>query len=198
MAAHQVKFYFDYNSPYSYLASARIGPLCRETGAELLWMPFVIGGVFKEKGVTPPFQLPYRQEYQAQDLQDLAEYHQMSYRERTVFLFNPILSLRATLAAPQGEQRERAVHALFAGAFAQDLDLGQAEVVRALLDGAGLDGGALLERAGSQDIKDELRLITSEAAARGVFGAPTFIVDDEKMFWGQDRMDLLRWFLTRG
>lgn len=195
MSAHAVTFYFDYNSPYSYIASHQIEGLCERAGARLLWMPFVLGGAFRAFDTTPPHARPGRREYLFQDLRDLTAYYGIPYRERTEFLFKPVLSLRATLAVPQGAERARAVHALYRGAWSEDRDLGRPEVVAALLDEAGLDGRALVEQAGGQAIKDELRAITDGAVSRGVFGAPTFFVDDGKMFWGQDRLPLLEHYL---
>ena len=198
MPAHRLKFYFDYNSPYSYFASTQIEALCERTQTELLWLPVVLGGIFKAREVTPPYQLPYRRNYLTQDMEDLAEYYQVPYKHRTEFLFHPILSLRATYCVPQGQARGKAVHALFSGAFARDLDLGDPAVVADLLDQAGFDGKALVEQTGEQAIKDELKATTEQAIADGAFGAPTMVVDDRKLFWGQDRLPLLERYLKSG
>ncbi|MDH4248029.1 MAG: 2-hydroxychromene-2-carboxylate isomerase, partial [Deltaproteobacteria bacterium] len=195
MSGPTLQIFFDYNSPYSYIASTQIEALCRRCETQLQWVPFVLGGVFKERGVTPPFRLPYRVAYLNQDLEDLAAFYGIPYRHRTEFLFNPILSLRATLAVPSGESRSRAVHALFRGAFVEDQDLGQPNVVRSLLDQAGLDGPALVEAAGSPPVKEELKRNTDLALSKGLFGAPSFLLEDGKMFWGQDRMTVLEWYL---
>lgn len=196
MSAHRVRCYFDYNSPYSYIASARLERLCEKHGATVEWMPMVLGGVFQAHGIAPPHTKDYRRAYLWQDLRDLTAYYGIPYRERTEFLFKPILALRATLAVPQGPERARVVHALFRGAFAEDLDLGDPAVVQRLLDEAGLDGAALVARTQEQAIKDELKAITDDAIAQGIFGAPTFVVDDGKMFWGQDRLHLLEHYLA--
>ena len=128
-------------------------------------------------------------------MRDLSVCYGIPYKERTVVLFKPVLALRATLAVPQGPERARAVHALFQGAFADDLDLAQPAIVMDLLNGAGFHGAALVARAQEPQIKDELRAITDEAIAKSVFGAPTFIVDDGKMSGGQDRLPLLEHYL---
>ena len=195
MSRHKITFYFDYNSPYSYLASLQVEALCQRAGAELAWLPMVLGGVFQSNGIEPAHTKPNRRKYLFEDLKDLAASYGVPYRERTQFLFKPILSLRATLATPQGAERARAVHALFRGAFAEDLDLGEADVVARLLKEAGFDGAALVQRTQEQAIKDELKAITDGAIAKGVFGAPTFFVDDRKMFWGHDRMALMEHYL---
>jgi 2-hydroxychromene-2-carboxylate isomerase len=195
MSRHRIQVYFDYNSPYSYLASLQVEALCQRTDSELEWLPMVLGGVFQSNDIQPPHTKANRRRYLFADLEDLAAFYGVPYKERTVFLFKPILALRATLAVPQGAQRAKAVHALFRGAFAEDLDLGEPAVVSRLLDEAGLDGTALVERTQDAAIKNELKAITDEAIAKGVFGAPTFFVDDHKMFWGHDRMPLMEHYL---
>ena len=197
MSGHVIKFYFDYNSPYSYIASLRIEALCQRAGASLVWLPVVLGGIFQSNAIEPAHTKVNRRRYLNEDLKDLADYYGIAYKERTVFLFKPILSLRATLAVPQGAERGKAVHALFRGAFAEDLDLGEPEVVTRLLKEAGLDGAALVEHTQDSAIKNELKALTDEAIAKGVFGAPTFFVDDEKMFWGHDRMPLMEHYLKK-
>ena len=108
---HRIKFYFDYNSPYSYIASLQVEELCRRADAKLLWLPVVLGGIFQSNAIEPAHTKVNRRKYLFEDLKDLATYYGLPYRERTVFLFKPVLALRATLAVPQGPQRAGAVHA---------------------------------------------------------------------------------------
>ena len=195
MAKHKVEMYFDYNSPYSYLASLQIERVCEKAGAELEWQPMVLGGVFQARNHTPQIRDPVRAKYMLEDLQNLAEAYGLPYRQRTHFLFKGVLPLRATIQVPQGAARALAVHALYRGAFAQDQDLGDAKVVAALLQEAGLDGEALVAGAEQQHVKDQLKESTDKAIARGVFGAPTLFLDGKKMFWGHDRVPVLEHFL---
>lgn len=197
MPAHSLKFYFDYNSPYAYMASTQIEAVCARQDTELQWLPVVLGGIFKAKDIVPPHMHPHRRAYMLQDLQDLAEYYDVPYQPRSEFLFNPILSQRATLCVGQGPQRGKAVHALYRGAFVENLNLGDRDVVVKLLDKAGFDGKDLVEKTQQQAIKDELRAITDQAIEEGMFGAPTFMVDNKKLFWGQDRMPLLENYLSK-
>jgi 2-hydroxychromene-2-carboxylate isomerase len=104
-----------------------------------------------------------------------------------------VLALRATLAAPD---LPAASHALFAAYWERGEDVSAPEVVRAALDGAGLDGAALVAQADAPAIKDRLRRRTDEAIRRGIFGAPTFFVGDE-LYWGQDRLHLVERELQR-
>jgi 2-hydroxychromene-2-carboxylate isomerase len=196
MAKRKVEFYFDYNSPYSYFASLRIEPICGQADAELEWHPMVLGGVFQAMHHTPSFTNPVRAKYMWEDLQNLADAYGLPYKQRTNFLFKAVLPLRATIQVPQGKERGQAVHALFRGAFAEDRDVGDPQVVEALLTGAGLDGKALVAGAEQQHVKDQLKESTDKAIARGVFGAPTVFLDGKKMFWGHDRLHVLEHFLS--
>lgn len=197
MSSNQVRIFFDYNSPYSYFASLLIEEVCGKHGAELSWEPFVIGGIFQADGTSPPHAIPKRASYMFRDLINLAEYHGLPYRPRTDFLFSPILSLRATIQVEQGARRAKAVHGLFAGAFADDRDLSEPETVRELLDKAGLDGHALVTGAQQKWVKEQLKTNSEEALSMGVFGAPTIFLNDEMMFWGHDRLKLLDYFLEK-
>lgn len=191
MSVRTVQFYFDYGSPYSYMGSHLIEGVCERGGAELQWMPMVIGGLYKAHGTEPPLSKPVKMEYMSRDLENVARHLGVSYKPRTEFLFNPIMSMRATLAAPQGAERGKAVHALFKGAWAEDLNLGDADVVLRILEAAGIDGKPLLERTQEQEIKDELKSNTDAAIAMGIFGAPATVIDGKGWFWGHDRLDMV-------
>ena len=196
MSKPTVDFYFDFSSPYSYIASCLIEKICEENGADLKWRPMVIGGLFKSNNTTPPFTIPNRSRYMAMDLEDVTNFYGIAYQARTNFLFNPILALRATLAAASGEEQGKAIHALFHGAWAKDLDVGDQETAIGLLNEAGLNGAALVEMTKEDTIKTQLRGNTDRADGLGIFGAPFSVVNDgEKMFWGHDRLEILGHYL---
>ncbi|MBI4082919.1 MAG: 2-hydroxychromene-2-carboxylate isomerase [Candidatus Lambdaproteobacteria bacterium] len=197
MSQTTVTFYFDYGSPYSYIASRQIEEICRRHRAELRWEPIVLGGLFKEAGITAPYGNPTKRPYVLEDLRNLTEMLGIPYRERTEFLFNPVLAERATLQVPPGDERVRAVHALFRGAWAENLDLASPEVVERLLTGAGLNGKSLVAGTQRQEVKDVLKRSTDEAIRLGAFGAPTFVLNGTRLFWGQDRLAVLDYFMGK-
>lgn len=195
--AAQMEFVFDYSSPYAYFGSALVEPVAERNGAAIVWTPIVLGGIFQARNHTAPIMGDkLKGSYLLEDLKNLSEFHGVPYTPRTEFIVRSILPLRATLAVPQGPERARAVHALFAGAWAQNLDLGDPAVTTRLLDEAGLDGKALVDATQQQAIKDELKRNTDEAMARGVFGTPTIFING-KMFWGHDRLDVVEHYLKR-
>jgi 2-hydroxychromene-2-carboxylate isomerase len=184
----RVEFFFDYSCPYAYLASTQVEALAARTGAELVYKPFLLGGVFKALGDGNgelPFQSPARARMNGLDMQRWAEHWHVPLEMPSGHPNRTVLALRATLAAGD---IARASRALFDAYWARALDVSDPEVVRSALAAAGFDAEKILARAVEPEIKNELRDRTDEALARGVFGAPAFFVGDQ-LFWGQDRLD---------
>jgi len=197
MSNKKVRFFFDYQSPYSYFAANLIEEICDRHGAEVHWEPMVLGGIFQKDETTPLFRRPKRAEYLDQDMENTATYLGLNYKKRTEFLFNSINAMRATLQIPQGKERGKAVKALFRAVFEDDQNLGDMPTLQKYLDAAGFDGATLVAGTQDQAVKDQLKANTDEADSLGVFGAPTAIMDDGKMFWGHDRMNMLDYFLEK-
>ncbi|MCH8884785.1 MAG: 2-hydroxychromene-2-carboxylate isomerase [SAR324 cluster bacterium] len=197
MAAPGVEFFFDYASPYAYMGSLKIEEAVNRHGSQLSWKPMVLGFVFQATGFEAPMTQGKnpKSDYLLQDLQNLSEAYGAPYKPRTDFIIRSILALRATLCIPDGPERAKAVHGLFHGAWGEDLDLNQPEVVAGLLDKAGFEGAKLVERTQEPEIKHQLKANTDEAVQRGAFGAPTMFIDSGRMFWGHDRIDVLDHFL---
>jgi len=184
----QLDFFFDYVSPFSYLADSQMAALSARTGAEIAYRPFSLGRVLKATGNQPPPLVPARARYMAADLPRWVR------RYGIPFGFNPAFplmkthgALRAALAAQELGVFAACHASLFQRAWAEPADLGDPAVLRGALEKAGLDAGALLARAESEAIHANLEANTAEAIERGAFGAPTFFVGGE-MFFGNDRL----------
>lgn len=186
-----VEFFFDYSSPFTYLAATQIERVAAEAGGKVVWKPFFLGGLFKALGgPLVPIQTlsPRKQGYAMLDLERWAQRWEVPFVFTKHFPLNTIAALRVTIAAPE-EQRVALIQRLFAKAWAENEDLKDPTVLGAAIAEAGLDA-SLLARTQEQSIKDQLRVNTEEAEKRGVFGAPTFFVGDE-LHWGQDRLDFV-------
>ncbi|XXF75610.1 2-hydroxychromene-2-carboxylate isomerase [Myxococcaceae bacterium GXIMD 01537] len=188
MAGKSLEFFFDYMSPYSYLASTQVEALAARAGAELRWRPFLLGGVFKATGNVPPIASAHKAAYMFEDLQRWARHLGLPpFRLPESF---PIASLQANrlglVAAEQGLIAPFS-RAVFRASFADGKDIGAPEVLAELARGVGMDSEAALARTSAQEIKDALRQNTDEAVARGSFGAPSFFVG-EALFVGNDRL----------
>jgi 2-hydroxychromene-2-carboxylate isomerase len=189
----RVEFYYDFSCPYAYLGSTQIEAVCERNGASLVWRPFLLGGVFRAIG-TPdtPVLGAAKARLNALDMHRWADHFGVPLNMPPTHPNRTVLALRAAIAA--GPDLPRASRALFRAYWALGRDVSRPEVVREALADVGLDADALLRRAEEQAAKDDLRARTDEAVARGLFGAPTFLVtngDKTQFFWGQDRLDFV-------
>ena len=199
----QVEFYYDLVSPYSYLAHTRLGKLCEEHGAELVFKPMLLGAVHKAAGIQAPVETKSKSRYQWKDIHRWAEYYEVPLRFPNPFPFRTLKTMRAAMFC--GEHRElenftREVFALYwqeggapKGLEVADEDDPIAEVARRI----GADPEEVLNGATASESKRALKVVTEEALERGVFGAPAFFVNGE-MFWGNDRLHFVGAALQKG
>lgn len=182
-----VEFYYDFSSPYSYLASTRIEGICDKYDAQPEWKPFLLGGVYKETGNRAPLEVPSKKKYLIKDVQDWARYYGVELNFPELFPLNSVKSMRGALVAKEHGIIGDYTHKLFKLYWVDGKDLSQDEVLKIAINELGLDGDEFIERISDKLIKDNLREETEEAIKRGAFGAPTIFVNGE-MFWGNDRL----------
>lgn len=186
----QIRFHFDFLSPYAYLAWTQLHALAERTGASVEPAPVLFAALLNHHGQKGPAEIPAKRIYVFKDTLRRASLLGVPIAPPPSHPFNPLLALRAVLAAP-ADKRRALVDALFAATWglAAEKGLERREVVRAAGRAAGIDAD-LVELASTQPIKDALRASTEEAIAAGVFGVPTMRVGGE-LFWGLDSLDLL-------
>ncbi len=192
----KVEFYYDFSSPYTYIASTRIEKICRDNGAELEWKPFLLGGLFNDTGVKPAVEIDNKFAYIKQDTEDSARHYGAEFKFPNIFPLNTVKAMRGAFAAAEKGKLTEYNHALFRLYWTEGGDLSKDDVLREAVAAVGIDPEWFIARIGEQDIKDRLREETSKAAARGAFGAPTIFIG-EKMFWGNDRLDFVDRYLKR-
>lgn len=191
-----IPFYFDFSSPFAYLASTQIELVARRAGAVVDYRPILLGGLFKaiQTPNVPIFEMPApKRLHQGVELQRWASRCGVPFKFSSHFPLRTTHALRVVLAAP-ADARPSIVRALFEAAWVLDQDLSQETVVDAIATRSGASPDAI-EAARSDELKLELRRRTDAAKEAGVFGVPTFLVGDE-MFWGQDRVDALELALS--
>ncbi|MEQ1504628.1 MAG: 2-hydroxychromene-2-carboxylate isomerase [Myxococcota bacterium] len=180
-----IEWFHDVASPFSYLASTRVAKLAADTGATLIRRPILLGALFRDVG-TPEVPLftfsTAKQAYVHADLRRWAAWWDVPIRWPSTFPIRSLIAQRVAVAEPA------ATDALYRAAWVDDRDVSTADGVRAVLDGAGFDGAALVARTSDPAIKDRLRADTERGRDLGVVGVPTFVVDGA-LFWGQDRLD---------
>jgi len=184
----QLLFYYDVVCPFAYIASTRVQELAQHTNAELIYKPVLLGGIFRGIGNDDDpnkTMSPAKARHNTLDMQRWADYFNVRLKRPDNHPRRTVLAMRTILAAE--DSLISATDALFKCYWGQGLDVSDPKVVESALTDAGLDGDRLVQAAGTQPIKDELRTRTDEAIARGLFGVPSFVVGDQ-LFWGQDRL----------
>jgi 2-hydroxychromene-2-carboxylate isomerase len=182
----ELEFFYDFVSPYSYLASTRVEAEARRVGGTVRFRPFLVGGVFKATGHEGPRGIPAKLTHMWTDLQRWANRLGVPLTRPATFPVLTVLPLRAALAAEQAGGLLPYTHAMFRAYWVDGRDVSRPEVVQDVAAKAGLDGAALLAAAPS--FKEALARQTQEAIDRGAYGAPAFFVGGE-MFVGNDRLD---------
>jgi 2-hydroxychromene-2-carboxylate isomerase len=186
----RIEFFYDYASTYSYLAHREVEALAVRHGAEIAYRPMVLGFVFKATGNSMPAAVPAKASYMVHDVRRWVRHYGLPFHMPSVFPTNTIRALRGAVAALAEGTFLAYHHAVMEAYWANDQDIGDADVLAAVATRAGLDGPRLVARAEEAPIKEQLKANTDDAIARGVFGAPTFFVGDQ-MFWGNDRLQFV-------
>lgn len=191
--AKTVDFYFDFVSPAAYLAWTQLPKICADGGAQLVYKPMLLGGVFLEAGNKAPLTVPLKGHYLMVDLKRCARRLGVAFHPNPHFPFNTVTLMRMAVALLQqgGGRFGGFCSAIFQSIWVNSADLSDPSVVATVLSQAGFDPQALLALASEPEVKDALKVATEAAVQRGVFGAPTMFVGDQ-MFWGQDRLDFVR------
>ena len=181
-----IDFYFDFSSPYGYLASHKIEPLAAKYGRGVTWRPMLLGAAFKATGSGPLPSIPLKGDYARRDFLRSARFHGVSFRLPDAFPVSTVAACRA-LYALKNDQVKLA-KALYRAYFADGVNIGEAENVLKIAASLGLKPDL-----NDQAVKDKTRAEVDAALARGVFGSPYIIVDGEP-FWGVDRFEQIeRW-----
>lgn len=191
----KLQFWYDFSSPFAYLGSTQVEALAARTGAALTWRPMLLGAVFQQIGTANVPLLAMseaKRRYQARDLMYWASLWQVPFQFATRFPMKTVTALRLALLA--GDRIGPLSHDLFRALWVDDGDLNDRDTLTAILARHGLAGDDLLARTQEPAIKQQLIDATAEAVERGIFGAPTFIVEQPEgplLFWGQDRLALV-------
>jgi 2-hydroxychromene-2-carboxylate isomerase len=197
-----IEFFFDCSSPWTYLAFHNIQPLAAEFAAPISWRPILVGGIFNTinpsvyEGRAHP--VPAKARYSGKDLQDWARVAGLKIKmPPSVFPVNSVKAMRMCLVlAPDGKLLPFA-RAVFEAYWGDDADISQDAVLRSVCARLGLDADALLAAQAADAVKAQLRANTDEVMVRGGFGSPTIFVGKTDMYFGNDRLPLVRAALER-
>ena len=198
--AEPIAFYFDFSSPYGYLAALRIDELAAKHGRAVAWKPMLLGVSFKATGSEPLMNIPLKGDYSRHDLARTARLQGVPFAIPEPFPFASVAACRAFYWLDDRDPaKARALaKALYRAAFAEGRVIGDAQGVIAVARALGIDGDALAAALKDPAVKQRLRDEVDDTVAKKIFGSPYFVVDGEP-FWGNDRLDQIdRWLETGG
>lgn len=199
--SRRLEFFFDCSSPWTYLAFARIHDVIKRTGADVVWKPILVGGVFNavnqevyERRANPD---PRKGKYYVKDLADWARFAGLKIGRPPVFPVNSVRAMRGALIALDDGKLVPYSTAVFEAYWGDLLDISQTDVLGPIAAKVGYDAGSFLKRIEDPAVKDRLRANTEELIARGGFGSPTMFVRGDDMYFGNDRLPLVEAALVR-
>lgn len=198
----KLEFFYDCSSPWTYLAFSQIEDLVKRTGAEMVWKPILVGGVFNavnesvyEARANPH---PVKSRYYNKDLKDWARHCGIEIGKPPVFPVRSVDAMRAAIVALDRGKLPEFSWATFRAYWGELKDISQPEVLEEICASVGLDWDEVSALIKTEDVKGRLRGNTEELIARGGFGSPTMFVNDTDMYFGNDRLPLVEATLQNG
>ncbi|HKA15482.1 MAG TPA: 2-hydroxychromene-2-carboxylate isomerase [Myxococcota bacterium] len=187
-----IEFFFDYGSPYSYIANAVLPDLARRHAAQIVYRPMLLGGVFKATGNQSPMfeSVAPKRAYGVLALRRTTAQFGVPFEHNPHFPINTLELMRTAVAARHAGVFEPFHSAIYPAFWAKGRNLGDASVVAEVISAAGLDPAPLAELVATRAVKDELRTTTEEAVARGAFGAPSMFFGGD-LYFGVDHLQYL-------
>jgi 2-hydroxychromene-2-carboxylate isomerase len=183
-----IDFYFDFSSPYGYLAANKIEALAAKYGRSVTWRPMLLGVAFKATGSGPLPSIPLKGDYAKRDFLRSARFHDVPFRLPEPFPVSTVAACRAFYSLKKENEQVNLAKALFRAYFVDNVNIGEAENVLKVAASVGLKPDV-----NDQAVKDKTRAEVDAALAKGVFGSPYILIDGEP-FWGVDRFDQIeRW-----
>ncbi len=192
-----IEFYFDCSSPWTYLAFHSIPPIAAEFGAEIVWKPILVGGIFNTINPTVyesrKNPVPAKAAYMLKDLEDWARLAGLQIRmPPSVFPVNSVKAMRGCILLERQDKLVDFARATFEAYWGRDEDISKDDVLAGICKRVGVDPAGFFAGIADADVKTRLREHTEELVARGGFGSPTIFVDGDDMYFGNDRAPLIR------
>ena len=183
-----LEFYFDFISPYSFLAHKQIREIENKEGIKIVYKPVLLGGLHNLHGIKAPAFIPAKAKHMVRDCKLIAEKNNIRFKFNSYFPIRSLNLMRGVLVAEEDNIKKYYIENIFNTIWQDGLNMNDTVVVQKILQNLNINPKTFSLRVTSSLIKDLLRKKTNEAYEKGVFGAPTFVVN-KKIFWGQDRIE---------
>ena len=184
------EFYFDFGSPYTFLAHKEIRKIEKENSIKIKYMPILLGDLLKSVGVKPNADIPIKAKYMIKDCKLWADKKNIVFKFNNYFPIVTLNLLRCVLVAEKKGFSQNFINKVFDAIWEDGLNLNDNIIVEKLLKNIDINPKTFLMESVDNKIKDELRKRTDEAYKKGIFGSPSFVVNN-KIFWGQDRLEFV-------
>ena len=182
-----LEFYFDFISPYSFLAYKKLISLNNKNKIKVIYKPLLLGGLHKLGGITAPAFNKRKMKNMKNDCELIAKKNNINFKWNDKFPINSLYLMRGYLTM-ENEFKDKFFEVCFDAYWKDNVDISSEINIKNILKVCDLDNNTFFENIQSQKIKEELRELTNLAFEKDIFGAPTFVVNN-KIFWGQDRLD---------
>jgi len=183
-----LEFYFDFISPYSFLAHKQIREMENKEGIKVIYKPVLLGGLHNLHGIKAPAFIPAKAKHMVRDCKLIAEKNDIRFKFNAYFPIKTLNLMRGVLVAEEDNVKKYYIDNIFNTIWQDGLNMNDTIVIQKILQNLNINPKTFSLRINSSLIKDLLKKKTNEAHQKGVFGAPTFVVNN-KIFWGQDRIE---------
>tara|TARA_B100000963_G_scaffold326460_1_gene313510 strand:- start:5601 stop:6188 length:588 start_codon:yes stop_codon:yes gene_type:complete len=183
-------FYFDFISPYSFLAHKEIRKIEKKNSIKIRYRPILLGGLHNLHGIKAPAFIPAKAKHMIRDCKLIAEKNNIKFKFNSYFPIRSLNLMRGVFVAEEDNYKSYYIDSLFDSIWQDGLNMNDENVVFKVLKNLNINPKTFVLRSTSSSIKDILRQKTNEAYEKGIFGAPSFI-SNNKIFWGQDRIEFV-------
>ena len=183
-------FYFDFVSPYSYLAHKQIKKIENKEGIKIRYNPILLGGLHNLHGIKAPAFIPAKAKHMIRDCKLIAEKNEIRFKFNSYFPIRSLNLMRGVLVAEEDNIKSYYIENIFNTIWQDGLNMNDDIIIQKVLKNLNVNPKTFTLRTASSLIKDSLRKKTSDAYTKGIFGAPTFVANN-KIFWGQDRIEFV-------
>ena len=183
-------FYFDFISPYSFLAHKEMRKIENKTNIKIRYKPILLGGLHNLHGIKAPAFIPAKARHMIRDCKLIAERNNVKFKFNSYFPIKSLNLMRGVLVAEEDNIKKYYIDNIFNTIWQDGLNMNDENIIFKILKNLNINPKTFALRSTSNSIKDSLRKKTSDAYEKGIFGAPTF-VSNNKIFWGQDRIEFV-------
>ena len=183
-------FYFDFISPYSFLAHKEIKKIENKNSLKINYKPILLGGLHNLHGIKAPAFIPAKAKHMIRDCKLIAEKNKIKFKFNSYFPIRSLNLMRGVLVAEEDNFKSYYIDTIFNAIWQDGLNLNDETIIQKILKNLNVNPKTFFLRSVSSSIKDSLKKRTNEAYEKGIFGAPSF-VSNNKIFWGQDRIEFV-------